>query len=585
MKKKRFSILILLVVLIGFICLGFTPSKALADGKEELGIPLIPGTTDPLPIAQGTGFVAAGTGLVSQPGTIIVDVPLDAVVKQALLYWEGNVAPPPAPLDDVILVNAVPVRGNFIGGVVGSSVQFAAYRADITGMVLPGVNSFEISGLDFTGVNNGAGVLVIIDDGSGFAEIEIRDGDDRAYGPWISPGDTTVPQTFDFAPADFERTATLDMFFASVSGSFSGGGFRPSAIEITIDGSKTEYNNLLDSVDGEDWDTVTLPNIIIPANVSSLTAQALSVDNLGIGGSPASFSWIAAGLSVPIPLLDCCEGDKPKLESITVQYTGDDCSATNNQQEGGKKNKPKVECDGDPGDADPVYIIASSKEDPDDRKAIVWFEGEVDLDETFAISAMNVPGKTKLKADTWVLIYDAQGGNLLQAVKFHTSCSRPLEVGDQFGSVLVVGCAQEPPPVEGECPDGFKVQVATVSYSGNDCSASNNSQPSNKTSCEGDPASANPVFIWAGSKEDPSDRKAKVWFEGSVALDDFFAIDATNAGKEKLDANTWVLIYAIQGGDLDLLQTINFHTSCSQPLAVGDVFGSVIVEELLLIPK
>ena len=72
-------------------------------------------------------------------------------------------------------------------------------------------------------------------------------------------------------------------------------------------------------------------------------------------------------------------------------------------------------------------------------------------------------------------------------------------------------------------------------------------------------------------------------FEGSVALDDFFAIDATNAGKEKLDANTWVLIYASQGGDL--LQTINFHTSCSQPLAVGDVFGSVIVEELLLIPK
>ena len=51
-------------------------------------------------------------------------------------------------------------------------------------------------------------------------------------------------------------------------------------------------------------------------------------------------------------------------------------------------------------------------------------------------------GKTRLAANTYVFIYDMEG-NLLQTVKFHTSCSQPLFIGDQFGSLNMVGFRSE----------------------------------------------------------------------------------------------------------------------------------------------
>ena len=76
--KKLLGISVLLALLLVVIV-----SIALADGTETLGPPSIP-------IASGTGIVAAGTGLVTQPGTIDVDVP--GTVNQVLLYWEGQMA-------------------------------------------------------------------------------------------------------------------------------------------------------------------------------------------------------------------------------------------------------------------------------------------------------------------------------------------------------------------------------------------------------------------------------------------------------------------------------------------------------------
>jgi hypothetical protein len=157
----------------------------------------------------------------------------------------------------------------------------------------------SISGLDAGDLTAwGAAVLVIFDDGTGAASIDIRDGADFAYQPRSSPHDTTVPQTFTFDTASTGRTGTLSMFFTSVSGTTSGGGFRPSAIDVTINGSKQTFDNLLDSHDGEEADTLNL-DVTIPAGTTMLTVQALSVDNLNIGGSPASFLWTAAGLSIP----------------------------------------------------------------------------------------------------------------------------------------------------------------------------------------------------------------------------------------------------------------------------------------------
>jgi len=266
-------------------------TAAIADGTETLGTPL--GIT----VEQGTGIVVGGTGLTeSQPQSISVTVPGGATVNQVLLYWViGTNA---GDTDTEALVNGTPVTGMIIGG--PSQLQ-TAYRADITGLgaVSAGANSLEISGLTAgDGVVWGAAALVIYSDGSDPALIDIRDGIDLAFIERPSPYDTTVPQTFTFAPSAATRTARLSMFFTSVEGSVSGGGFRPSAIVVTINGSEQVFDNVLDSLDGPEADTLNL-DVTIPAGTTMLTVQALSVDNLGVGGVPASFIWSAAGLAIP----------------------------------------------------------------------------------------------------------------------------------------------------------------------------------------------------------------------------------------------------------------------------------------------
>lgn len=136
----------------------------------------------------------------------------------------------------------------------------------------------------------------------------------------------------------------------------------------------------------------------------------------------------------PVPESGWCELGKPRV--LTVQYSGQGCEFSNHNQDPGK-----VECSGDPAFTSPVTILVTDKRDPDDPKAKIWFDGQVDLDATFDIDAGNA-GEGKLKTDTFVHIFDLQG-NLLQFVRFHTSCSQPLEEGNQFGSLVLVGFTPE----------------------------------------------------------------------------------------------------------------------------------------------
>jgi hypothetical protein len=93
-----------------------------------------------------------------------------------------------------------------------------------------------------------------------------------------------------------------------------------------------------------------------------------------------------------------------------------------------------VTCSGDPQFASPVHIVASNRADLTDK---IWFDGTVDLDGTFVIDATNA-GANSLSADTYVSIFDASD-ELLQQIRFHSSCSQPLLEGDQFGSLVLVG--------------------------------------------------------------------------------------------------------------------------------------------------
>lgn len=64
------------------------------------------------------------------------------------------------------------------------------------------------------------------------------------------------------------------------------------------------------------------------------------------------------------------------------------------------------------------------------------FNGEVTNGDTFTFSGTR--GRKKLVPPK-IYIEISKGGDLLQRVTFHTSCSQPLNVGDQFGGVAVFG--------------------------------------------------------------------------------------------------------------------------------------------------
>lgn len=279
---------------------------AWADGTETLGPPTIA-------IEDGTSIVAAGIGLEdSQPGDITVDVPADATVKQVILYWGGDNLDQLDKTDtDTISVGGNSVTGDFIGGNTVYLPTFVGvtYRADITslGLVNPGTSMFSVGGLDFTRQQNGAGVLVIFDDGSPTSEIAVRDGNDYAFINFAPPLNATVAQTFNFTSANVDRAGLVDLFIGSVADDSGKFGFRPSSFEVTVGGVTSVFSDQLNSNDGRYWDTVNL-DVTIPAGADSLTVQVFSRDDgvFAPGNRPASLTWLTGGLAVVTPPKDVC---------------------------------------------------------------------------------------------------------------------------------------------------------------------------------------------------------------------------------------------------------------------------------------
>lgn len=281
---------------------------AWANGTETLGPPSIP-------IASGTDVIAAGVGLTEgQPDDIVVTVPLGATVQQVILYISGgNLSEGDFTPTMDITVEGFDVTTEFIGGNTKllPDLWTVSYRADITSLDLvgPGVNTLSVGGLDFTKGSDGAGVLVIIDEGGVLAEIDVRDGNDFAYHKFASPKDVTVAQTFTFPAADVVRFAGVDFFVGSVKGGFTTiNDFRPNSFEITVEGEPTAvFSDQLNSTDGPLWDTVSL-GVAVPPGATSLTIQIFSRDDgvVAPGNDPASLLWVTGSMSIQTPLPNEC---------------------------------------------------------------------------------------------------------------------------------------------------------------------------------------------------------------------------------------------------------------------------------------
>ncbi|MBW7991525.1 MAG: hypothetical protein FVQ84_16150 [Planctomycetes bacterium] len=178
--------------------------------------------------------------------------------------------------------------------------------------------------------------------------------------------------------------------------------------------------------------------------------------------------------------------------------------------------------------------------------------------------------------------------------RIHTSCSQPIGVGQISGDFEIIEgyslnggllCplgSVPPEPPAGDCDNG-KPQGLTMQYTGEDCSASSHSQDPTKVVCGGDPALAATVYIIAADKKNVADlgnAKTRIWFVGAVNLNETFYIDAAAEGLSRLRSETAVFIFDNSINN-NLLQSVRFHTSCSQPLNVGDQFGSLILKEFV----
>lgn len=270
-----------------------------AEGTETLGPPSIA-------IAQGSGVAVAGTGMFTQPGTMTVDVPADATVEQVLLYVEAGhrdgdtsgAAP-----DATITVNGIALTGALVGGPTPfyGDVQTATMRHDITalGLVTPGRTTLTVDGLDTDEVTDGAGVVVIYRQPGKAAEIGVVDGNDIAFVNFEPTLDTTVPQTFRFAAADTDRTATLGLLVGSLNDPVPqvNPTHRPAALLVTAGGTTTRFDDPFADTEGPELDTRLL-EVAVPAGADTLTVQMVSEWD-DSGDLPASLVWVAAALAVP----------------------------------------------------------------------------------------------------------------------------------------------------------------------------------------------------------------------------------------------------------------------------------------------
>ena len=96
-----------------------------------------------------------------------------------------------------------------------------------------------------------------------------------------------------------------------------------------------------------------------------------------------------------------------------------------------------------------------------------------------------------------------------------------------------------------------------------------NSQAPGSVVITGDPAGTTPVRLIAS--EEPGGN-GEVFFDGTVNLGDLFVVD--HAAMPPPNAIPVTHLTVISPGGV-VLQYVEFHTSCSQPLILGDRYGSV----------
>ena len=130
------------------------------------------------------------------------------------------------------------------------------------------------------------------------------------------------------------------------------------------------------------------------------------------------------GIDPPVDPATC--DTNVAIAAVTFRYTGQGCLCSTNDQGG------RSYCEGNAAYQQPIRIRVEN----DNGTGVYADVDGVLLEETVRAAASNA-GQQTLRAQIRALLYN-DGGSLLEELSIHTSCSEPLNIGDQFGSLRVV---------------------------------------------------------------------------------------------------------------------------------------------------
>lgn len=264
-----------------------------------------------------------------------------------------------------------------------------------------------------------------------------------------------------------------------------------------------------------------------------------------------------------LPDFNLCDGDIVRLE---LEYTGEKGGKSSNSQGG------KSRCYGKRSMGHDAFI------------SFLYDGGTLVATPNSGIQKGDVVTVTSTTGTLpdWMKLKTQDGYHRRQIIKVDTSCDRAIECGDKFGAYEVVGlestlggytdcsvpvpattCANSGDPVGTPCD--AKLVDMVLEYNGRDCQDPLANPQSGEASCHGDATGKTNVgVVYTG----------KFGYKQTVSpasgINDGDRIRVSATWKGGLYPNQKFKIVDSNG----VVQTVEFHVSCSQPLALGDEFGS-----------
>jgi len=270
------------------------PIGAQAEGWGQLGLSF-------QAVLPGGGVASEGVGLSmtrgggSGSGVIpLLDIPAEALVHQAFLYW-GTYGGP----DDTAMLNGTEVRGTQIGRDGDTcwnsgDASNSTYRSDVTS-VIDGNGTYAVGGIGGGAVDPQGASLVVVylqPEVATVTDVRIVDGMISTNNQIYTDIGTSVPLGLS-SPA---LSARVHAGFGDghplfQNGEDTGGGEGP----LTIGGTPVLPANSISGADGPYWDDVTID---IPEGV--IDAEAPSV-NAAINSGLDCFTWTYLALEIGQP--------------------------------------------------------------------------------------------------------------------------------------------------------------------------------------------------------------------------------------------------------------------------------------------